>query len=50
MSLDKALKLFDTNATLHQIETYLWLLNNRLYVLAELSYQKWVPCQKPTKS
>lgn len=31
----KAIELFDTDATLHEIETYLWLHNNRLSICAE---------------
>lgn len=37
-SLDKVLQLFDTRATLHEIELYMWLVNNRVYLLAESLY------------
>jgi hypothetical protein len=39
--MDKALHLFDTPASLHEIELYMWLLNNRLYILAESLYSKY---------
>lgn len=38
--LQYAIELFDTTATLHEIETYLWLLNNRLDFLAESLRQR----------